>query len=116
MNSLADKMLHFLKEEITADYHRFRDASVSFAESSETIRMSMEGLQKDMEKSAKALEESKDALTSVGVASEDSSTEIVRLSEILISMDEEMKSIEAAAADTFAAISQMNSELSGYQV
>ena len=116
LNSLADKMLLFLREEITADYHRFRDTSLSFAESSETIRTSMEGLQKDMEKSAKALEESKDALTSVGVASEDSSTEIVRLSEILISMDEEIKSIAAAAADTFAAISQMNSELSGYQV
>lgn len=116
LNGLADRMLHFLKEEVTADYQRFGDTSVSFTERSEAIRTSMEGLQKDMEKSAKALEESKDAMASVGMASEDSSTEIVRLSEILVSIDEEMKSIAAAAADTFAAISQMNNELSGYQV
>lgn len=116
LSGLADRMLQFLQEEVTADYQKFGDTSVNFTERSETIRASMEGLQKDMEKSAKALEESKDAMASVGMASEDSSTEIVRLSEILISIDEEMKSIEAAAADAFAAISQMNKELSGYHV
>ncbi len=116
LSGLADRMLQFLQEEVTADYQKFGDTSVNFTERSETIRTSMEGLQKDMEKSAKALEESKDAMASVGMASEDSSTEIVRLSEILISIDEEMKSIEAAAADAFAAISQMNKELSGYHV
>lgn len=116
LSGLADRMLQFLQEEVTADYQKFGDTSVNFTERSETIRTSMEGLQKDMEKSAKALEESKDAMASVGMASEDSSTEIVRLSEILISIDKEMKSIEAAAADAFAAISQMNKELSGYHV
>lgn len=116
LSGLADRMLQFLQEEVTADYQKFGDTSVNFTERSETIRTSMEGLQKDMEKSAKALEESKDAMASVGMASEDSSTEIVRLSEILISIDEEMKSIEAAAADAFATISQMNKELSGYHV
>lgn len=115
-NRLADKMLQFLQEEVTADYQKFGETSGSFTESSETIRTSMEGLQENMKKSAKALEESKDAMTSVGVASEDSSTEIVRLSQILVSIDEEMKGIETATVDAFSAISQMNSELNGYQV
>jgi len=116
LNRLAEKMLQFLQEEVTADYQKFGETSGSFTESSETIRTSMEGLQKNMEKSAKALEESKDAMASVGLASEDSSAEIVRLSQILVSIDEEMKGIETATADAFSAISQMNSELSGYQV
>lgn len=116
LNRLADRMLQFLQEEVTADYQKFGETSESFTENSETIRTSMEGLQKNMEKSAKALEESKDAMASVGLASEDSSAEIVRLSEILVSIDEEMKGIETATADAFSAISQMNSELSGYQV
>lgn len=116
LNRLADRMLQFLQEEVTADYQKFGETSESFTENSETIRTSMEGLQKNMKKSAKALEESKDAMASVGLASEDSSAEIVRLSEILVSIDEEMKGIETATADAFSAISQMNSELSGYQV
>lgn len=116
LNRLADRMLQFLQEEVTADYQKFGETSESFTENSETIRTSMEGLQKNMKKSAKALEESKDAMTSVGLASEDSSAKIVRLSEILVSIDEEMKGIETATADAFSAISQMNSELSGYQV
>lgn len=116
LNRLADRMLQFLQEEVTADYQKFGETSESFTENSETIRTSMEGLQKNMKKSAKALEESKDAMASVGLASEDSSAKIVRLSEILVSIDEEMKGIETATADAFSAISQMNSELSGYQV
>lgn len=116
LNELADRMLRFLQEEVTADYHRFGDTSGNFTERSETIRVSMEGLQKDMKQYAKALEESKDAMASVGKASEDNSTEIVRLSEILVSMDEEIKSIETATEDASSAISQMNGELSAYQV
>lgn len=42
--------------------------------------------------------------------------EIIHLSELLAAMDEEMKSIEAAAAETFSAISVMNRELDAYQV
>ncbi len=116
LNQLADRMLQFLQAEVTEDYQRFGVTSVNFSERAETIRTSMEGLQKDMKQYAKALEESKDAMTSVGKASEDSSAEIVRLSEILVSMDEEMKSIETATGDTSAAISQMNTELKGYHV
>lgn len=116
LNSLADRMLQFLQEEVTADYQKFGDTSLHFTERSEAIRTSMEGLQRDMEKSAKALEESKDAMTSVGKASEDSSAEIVRLSQSLVSIDEGMKEIETAVQDAFSAISQMNGELSGYRV
>lgn len=116
LNELADRMLRFLQEEVTADYHRFGDTSGSFTERSETIRVSMEGLQKDMKQYAKALEESKDAMVSVGKASEDSSTKIVRLSEILVSMDEEIKCIETATEDASSAISKMNGELNAYQV
>lgn len=116
LNQLADRMLRFLQEEVTEDYQRFGATSGSFTERSETIRTSMEGLQTDMRKYAKALEESKDAMASVGKASEDSSAEIVRLSENLVSMDEEMKSIEAATEDASFAISQMNTELNGYHV
>lgn len=116
LNALADRMLQFLQEEVTADYQRFGDTSLRFTERSEAIRTSMEGLQRDMEKSAKALEGSKDAMTSVGKASEDSSNEVVRLSQSLVSIDEEMKEIEAAVQDAFSAISQMNGELSGYRV
>ncbi len=116
LNRLADRMLQYLQEEVAADYHRFGDTSVNFTERSDTIRVSMEGLQQDVKKYAKALEESKDAMAAVGSASEESSAEIVRLSEILVFIDEKIKSIEAAATDTFAAISQMNSELSGFHV
>lgn len=116
LNQLADRMLRFLQEEVTEDYHRFGATSGSFTERSETIRTSMEGLQKDMKQYAKALEESKDAMASVAKASEDSSAEIVRLSEILVSMDEVMKGIETATEDASLAISRMNTELSGYHV
>lgn len=116
LNALADRMLRFLQEEVTADYHRFGDTSGRFTEHSEKIRTSMEGLRNNMRQSAKALEESKDAMASVGRASEDSSAEIIRLSEILVTIDEKMKSIESAVTDTFSAISQMNDELDDYTV
>lgn len=116
LNQLADRMLQFLQEDVTADYQRFGDTSGRFTECSETIRVSMEGLQKNMKQYAKALEESKDAMASVSRASEDSSSEIIRLSENLVTIDGKMKSIESAVADTFSAISRMNSELEDYKV
>lgn len=56
------------------------------------------------------------AMESVGGASEENSAEILQLSERVGMIDEEMKSIETTAADTFSAISVMNQELSGYRV
>lgn len=116
LNALADRMLQFLQENVTADYHRFGDTSGRFTEQSEKIRISMEGLQKDMRQYAKALEESKDAMASVSRASEDSSAEIIRLSENLVTIDGKMKSIESAVTDTFSAISKMNGTLEDYKV
>lgn len=116
LNGLADRMLHFLQDEISADYQKFGDISRSFSERSDEIRESMEQLLKNMEEYAEVMKEIRTAMESVGVASEESSAETVHLSELLAAIDEEMKSIEKAAADTFSAISDMNQELSGYRV
>ena len=69
-----------------------------------------------MESYAGVLQKIRMAMESVGAASEENSAEIIQLSELLSAIDEEMKSIESAAADTFSAISAMNRELSGYKV
>lgn len=116
LNGLADRMLHFLQDEISADYQKFGDISRSFSERSDEIRESMEQLLKNMEEYAEVMKEIRTAMESVGAASEESSAETVHLSELLAAIDEEMKSIEKAAADTFSAISDMNQELSGYRV
>lgn len=116
LNGLADRMLHFLQDEISADYKKFGDISRSFSERSDEIRESMEQLLKNMEEYAEVMKEIRTAMESVGAASEESSAETVHLSELLAAIDEEMKSIEKAAADTFSAISDMNQELSGYRV
>lgn len=116
LNALADRMLHFLQDEISADYQKFGDISRSFSERSDEIRESMEQLLKNMEEYAEVMKEIRTAMESVGAASEESSAETVHLSELLAAIDEEMKSIEKAAADTFSAISDMNQELSGYRV
>ena len=116
LGALADKMLHFLEDEISGDYQKFGGLSRGFAEKSDEIRVSMEGLLKNMESYAGVLQKIRMAMESVGAASEENSAEIIQLSELLSAIDEEMKSIESAAADTFSAISAMNRELSGYKV
>ena len=116
LNALADQMLHFLQDEVSADYQKFGDISRGFSERSDEIRESMEQLLNNMEEYAEVMKEIRTAMESVGAASEESSAETVHLSELLAAIDEEMKSIEKAAADTFSAISDMNQELSGYRV
>lgn len=116
LDALADQMLHFLQDEISADYQKFAEISQGFTEKSDGIRASMEQLLKNMEEYAGVLEEIRNAMESVGAASEESSAETVHLSELLAAIDEEMKSIESAATETFSAISVMNHELSGYRV
>lgn len=116
LDALADQMLHVMQDEISADYQKFGDISRNFSERSDEIRASMEQLLKNMEEYAEVMREIRTAMESVGAASEESSAETVHLSELLAAIDEEMKSIEAAAADTFSAISDMNQELSGYRV
>ena len=116
LNGLADRMLHFMQDEISADYQKFGDISRDFSKRSDEIRESMEQLLKNMEEYAEVMKEIRTAMESVGAASEESSAEIIHLSELLAAIDEEMKSIEKAAEDTFSAISDMNQELSGYRV
>lgn len=116
LDALADQMLCFLQDEISADYQKFADISQGFTEKSEGIRVSMELLLKNMEEYAGVMQEIRSAMESVGAASEESSAETIHLSELLAAIDEEMKNIESAATDTFSAISDMNQELSGYRV
>ena len=116
LGALADKMLHFLENEISGDYQKFGGLSHGFAQKSDEIRTSMEQLLKNMEEYAGVLEKIRMAMESVGGASEENNAEIIQLSERLEAIDEEMKSIETTAEDTFSAISVMNGELSGYRV
>lgn len=116
LNGLADQMLGFLQNDVSADYQKFGDISRGFSEHADEIRTSMEQLLKNMEEYAEVMKEIRTAMESVGAASEESSAETVHLSELLAAIDEEMKNIEAAATDTFSAISDMNRELSGYRV
>lgn len=116
LNALADQMLCFLQDEISADYQKFGDISRGFTEKSDGIRESMERFLKNMEEYAGVLEEIRGAMESVGEASEESSAEIIHLSGLLADIDGEMKNIETAVTETFLAISDMNRELSGYRV
>lgn len=116
LNALADRMLRFLQDDISADYQNFGSISYGFMEKADEIRASMEQLLQNMEEYAKVLEEIRSAMETVGAASEENSAEIMHLSGLLTSIDEEMKSIETAATETFSAISVMNQELSGYGV
>lgn len=116
LDTLAGRMLHFLRDEISTDYRKFGDISSGFMEKADGIRASMEQLLKNMEAFAGVLEEVRGAMESVGASSEENSAEITRLSGLLADIDGEMKDIETAATQTFSAISVMNRELSGYRV
>ncbi|MCM1174696.1 MAG: methyl-accepting chemotaxis protein [Blautia sp.] len=116
LDALAGRMLHFLQDEISADYQKFGDISSGFMEKTDGIRVSMEQLLGNMEEYAGVLEEIRTAMESVGAASEENSAEISHLSGLIAAMDEEMKSIETSATEAFSAISAMNCELSGYRV
>lgn len=116
LNSLADRMLSLLREEITADYDRFDSISQNFSVESENIRQSMEELQQRTEQYAKSLEQIKDAMLSVTTASDENSDEIIKMSELLSSMDTDMKNIGISTEETFSAISGMNRGLDSYRV
>lgn len=116
LDSLADRMLTLLREEITADYIKFDDISRNFTDRSDDIRESMEQLQQKTEHYAKSLEKIKEAMLSVSSASEDNNNEIIKVSELLASMDTDMKNIGMSTKETFSAISDMNSGLDSYKV
>lgn len=116
LNSLADEMLLLLREEISADYVKFGTISQSFTDKSEDIRISMEELQAKTEQYAKSLERIKEAILSVGDVSQQNSEEIISVSELLVSVDEDMKDIGVTTKETFSAISDMNRDLSHYRI
>lgn len=116
LNSLADQMLLFLRTEITSDYEKFGVVSKDFKDKSDDIRLSMEQLQQKTEQYAESLEKIKDAMLAVSAASEENSGEITNASELLLSVDAEMKNIGVSTEETFAAISAVNDDLSSYRV
>ena len=116
LNSLADRMLLLLREEVSADYKKFGDVSSSFKGKADDIQYSMEQLQQKTAQYTKSLEEIKDALISVGAASQENSAEIINVSEILSSMDTDMQDINTSTEETFSAISTMHNDLNRYRV
>ena len=76
----------------------------------------MEQLQQKTEQYAKSLEKIKQAMASVSDASEENSGEIISASELLMSVDEDMKNIGISTAETFSAISVMEDDLNSYRV
>ena len=116
LNHLADQMLRLLKEDISADYQMFYEVSMNFTEKSEHMQVSMEQLRQIAGQYALSLRKIKDVMMSVSVASQENSAEIIKVSELLSSMDMDMHNIGVTTEETFTAISEMNSDLSGYRV
>ena len=116
LNSLADQMLLLLRNEIAVDYEKFGSISTHFREKSDSSRQSMEQLQQKTAQYAKSLEKIRQAMASVSDASEENSGEIISASELLMSVDEDMKNIGISTAETFSAISAMEADLNSYRV
>lgn len=116
LNGLADQMLLLLRQEVSTDYEKFGNVSQNFRDKSNHIRESMEQLQQKTEQYAQSLERIKDAILSVGAASEENSTEIIQISELLLSMDTDMQNIGTTTEEAFSAITDMNEDLNNYKV
>lgn len=116
LDKLAEQMLSLLRHEISEDYESFTDASQSFMGKSNDILASMEQLQQITERYAESLRNINDVVQSVSAASEETSTEIVHVSEVLLSMNADMKDIEDSTQETFRDISSMNKDLSSYRI
>lgn len=116
LNGLADQMLLLLRQEVSTDYEKFGNVSQNFRNKSNHIRESMEQLQQKTEQYAQSLERIKDAILSVGAASEENSTEIIQISELLLSMDTDMQNIGTTTEEAFSAITNMNEDLNNYKV
>lgn len=113
---LAEQMLSLLRNEISGDYESFRDASYSFMGKSDDIQSSMEQLQQITEQYEESLKSINGIMRSVSAASEETSTEIVHVSENLLSMNTDMKDIGNSTEEAFQDISGMNRELDGYRI
>lgn len=116
LSNLADSMLSLLRTDVSADYAKFGSLSQNFTDKSDDIRESMEQLQQKMDRYAKSLEEIKEAMMTVSAASEENSAEIVSVSELLVSIDSDMKDIDETTAETVTSISDMNNNLKNYKV
>ena len=116
LNGLADQMLLLLRQEVSTDYEKFGNVSQNFKDKSNHIRESMEQLQQKTEQYAQSLERIKDAILSVGAASEENSSEIIQISELLLSMDTDMQKIGTTTEEAFSAITDMNEDLKNYKV
>lgn len=116
LNQMSEQMLSFLQNEISADYESFSNASNSFMGQSDTIRISMEQLQQITKQYEESLKSINDVMQSVSAASEETSTEIIHVSEVLVSMNTDMKNIEDSTKETVQNISGMNRELSSYRI
>lgn len=116
LDTIAEHMLLFLQKEVSQDYKKFGNASQNFTDKSETIRTSMERLQQITQQYAKSLERIKHAMQSVSAISEENSAEITNVSQLLSSIDTDMKNIEKSTEETVLAISVMNKDLSSYRI
>lgn len=116
LDKLAEQMLSFLRNEISGDYESFSDVSHRFMGQSDDIRISMEQLQQITRQYEESLKSINGAMQAVSAASEETSTEIVHVSELLLSMNTDMKNIGDSTEETFQNISGMNRELSGYRI
>lgn len=116
LDTIAEHMLLFLQKEVSQDYKKFGNASQNFTDKSETIRTSMERLQQITHQYAKSLEQIKNAMQSVSAISEENSAEITNVSQLLSSIDTDMKNIEKSTEETVLAVSVMNKDLSSYRI
>ncbi|MCM1284399.1 MAG: methyl-accepting chemotaxis protein [Muribaculaceae bacterium] len=115
LGSLSEEMLSLLQDKITADYDEFGDISQSFTDKADNIKTSMEQLQKITEQYIRSLKNIKEAIVSVSAASEENSSVIVRTSELLSSIDTDMRDIDAVTSETFSTISVMSRDLENYR-
>lgn len=114
--NLSDKMICILQEKVLSNYKEFGSVSLDFAHKSNDIEQAMENLQNITQQYTKSLENIQEAMKSVSIASEENSTEIAHVSEMLLSMDTDIKDIAVSAEETFAAVTSMNRDLDSYGV
>ena len=115
LDHLSERMLSLLQEKIIEEYEKFGDVSQNFTDKSDNIKMSMEQLQEIMQQYVCSLENIKEAMAAVSVSSEENSTEIVKASELLSSIDTDMQNIEAVTQETLSTVSVMNHNLDNYR-
>ena len=113
---LQTKLLLLLQDKISTDYQQFGATSQNFTDKSNDMKGTMEQLQQITQKYAESLGHMNNAMMSVSVSSEENSAEIVKVSELLYSIDADMKNIQRSTEETLSAVLLMNHDLDSYQV